>query len=395
MKTNYLTILEKLKKSISISYDRAKSKTLFSPKYIKNKIISRNINPSIWIQVVKDKVKKSISISYDHAKSKIVSHNINPSIWIQVVQDKIEKVIVNDGNEVILKQPRFWAHAITWVLMGGTAFAIGWISIAETDEIVIATGKLVPKGGVFDVQMPLEGITKEILVKEGDRVKKGQVLIRLDTDITQTKNDTLQRNLEYNNSILTKLKFLASEGAVSEIQYLEQKSKVENIKSEISTNLVLLNYQEIVSPIDGLVFELKPKGPGYVARSSQPVVQIVPLDKLLAKIEIDSRTIGFVKTGKLAEISIDSFPASDYGVVEGKVTRIGSDALPPSPSEGKGYRFPADVTLNNQYLELRSGQKLKLQAGMSLTANIKLRKVTYLQLLLNKFSDRTESLKSI
>ena len=124
-------------------------------------------------------------------------------------------------------------------------------------------------------------------------------------------------------------------------------------------------------------------------------MKIVPLENLLAKVEIDSRTIGFVKKGKNVEISIDSFPASDFGVINGKVKSIGSDALLPSPSEGKGYRFPAVITLNNQNLVLKSGQILPLQAGMSLTANIKLRKVSYLQLLLNKFGNKADSLKSI
>ena len=81
--------------------------------------------------------------------------------------------------------------------------------------------------------------------------------------------------------------------------------------------------------------------------------------------------------------------------MEGVLESIGSDALPPIPAQQKGYRYPAKVTLNNQFLKLKSGQKLKLQTGMSLTANIKLRKVTYLQLLLNKFSDKADSLKSI
>ena len=124
-------------------------------------------------------------------------------------------------------------------------------------------------------------------------------------------------------------------------------------------------------------------------------MQIVPLNNLLAKVEIESRTIGFVKKGKLAEISIDSYPARDFGIIEGKVSRISSDALPPQPTQGKGYRFPAEITLNEQSLKLKSGKSLPLQAGMSLTANIKLRKVSYLMLLLNKFGDKAESLKSI
>ena len=156
-----------------------------------------------------------------------------------------------------------------------------------------------------------------------------------------------------------------------------------------------MKYQEIISPVNGIVFELEPKGPGFVARTSQPVLKIVPFDNLLARVEIDSRTIGFVKTGKNVDISIDSFPASDYGVIKGTVTRIGSDALPPSPSEGKGYRFPAEITLDNQYLQIKNGKNLSLQAGMSLTANIKLRKVSYLKLLLGTFSDKADSLREL
>ena len=323
--------------------------------------------------------------------------SLNPSIWIKEIQEKIQNISNSrsNRNQVILKQSKFWIRSITWVLMGGTAFCIGWVSIAKTDEIVISAGKLEPKSGVVDVQMPLEGIARQILIKEGDKVEKGQVLIRLDTEITEARNVALQKNLESNKMILEKLEVLVKEGAVSQIQYLEQSLKVENLKSEIKTNLVQLKYQEITAPTDGFVFDLEPKGPGYVARTSQPVLKIVPLDSLIAKVEIDSRTIGFVQPGKIAEISIDSFPATDFGAIQGRVISIGSDALPPSPAEGKGYRFPAEIALDNQYLNLKSGKKLSLQTGMSLTANIKLRKVTYLQLLLNKFTDKADSLKAI
>ena len=323
------------------------------------------------------------------------SKKLNPSLWIQSLQDQIERVASSETNDVFLQQSQVWPRAITWVLMSGTAFAIGWISIAKTDEVVIAIGKLEPKGGVIDVQMPIEGIAKEVLVKEGEIVEKDQILIKLDTELTEAKYYALNKKLELNIKILDKLSLLVKEGAVSELQYMEQESKIEDIKSEIKASLVRLKYQEIVAPARGIVFELQPKGAGYVARSSQPVMKVVPLDQLLAKIEIDSRSIGFVSEGKKAEISIDSFPASDFGVIEGVVTRIGSDALPPNPREGKGYRFPAQVTLSNQYLKVKSGQKLPLQAGMSLSANIKLRKVTYLQLLLNKFGEKAKSIKSI
>ncbi len=352
--------------------------------YFKNNLIKKNIIKSQQIQNLKDKL------------SQIKLENVNPKYWIEYLQDFVDKTVSKaDPNDVVLKQSGFWARAITWVLMGGTAFSIGWLAIAKTDEVVIAVGRLEPKSGVVDVQMPLQGIAREILISEGEQVKQGQVLIKLDAEITEAKNQALQNTLELDTLIMNKLDLLVKEGAVSELQYLQQKAKIEDLKSQIRTNLVTMKYQEIVAPVSGIVFELQPKGPGYVAQTSQPVMKIVPLDNLLARVEIDNRTIGFVKTGKKADISIDSFPSSDFGVIQGTVTKIGSDALPPQPSEGKGYRFPAEIKLENQYLKIKSGQKLPLQAGMSLTANIKLRKVTYLQLLFTKFSKKTDSLKSI
>lgn len=355
--------------------------------------------------LIDTKVINKFKAKIDVLNLKIIKNKVNPTSiikqispvsWIESLQDKLEKFVTTEANpEVLVKQSTYWASAITWLLMGSTAFAIGWVSIAKTDEIVIAMGKLEPKSGVIDIQMPIEGVASEILVKDGDRIEKGQILIRLDTEASQANYNALRKSLEFNKLIVDKYDFLVKEGAISEIQYLQQKEKIENIKSQIKASLVQLKYQEIVSPVNGVVFELQPKEAGFVARTSQPILKIVPLDNLVAKVEIDSRTIGFVQAGKPVEISIDSYPASDFGVVEGELISIGSDALEPSPAEGKGYRFPATIALNNQYLQLKSGRKLSLQAGMSLSANIKLRKVTYLQLLLNKFSDKADSLKAI
>ena len=356
-------------KSLEKLFDNEKPKLLFNK--IKNDYI----------------LKKSRLIDY--------SNQLKPKLILQKVQDAVENLALKNTNQVFLRQSRFWAISITWVLMGGTAFFIGWLAVAKTDEVVIAMGKLEPKSGVVPVQLPIAGVANEIFVKEGEIVKKDQLLIRLDTEITEARNNALIKKLEINEKILYKLETLVKEGAVSELQFLQQQTAVEDLKSEIKTNSVTLKYQEILAPIGGIIFELQPKGPGYVSMASEPILKIVPFDNLIAKVEIDSRTIGFVKKGKSVEISLDSFPASDFGALEGKVTQIGSDALPPNPAEGKGYRFPADITLDTQYLKLNTGKKLSLQAGMSLTANIKLRKVTYLQLFLNKFSDKADSLKAI
>jgi hemolysin D len=384
---------------------------------------------------------------------------INPKNWLRVSQDFLEGAIHNDHEEVVLKQSRIWARGITWTLMGGTALGLVWLATAQTEEIVVAPGKLEPLSKVVDVQMPLQGIAKTILVKEGSRVKKGQVLIQLDTEATKenhkstieaselkraelrfkeqeledtitvsrTRIYSLTESLLLARKVLGRLDTLAKQGATAELQYLEQKNKVQELEGQIEQSKadqnrqisileqnirslraqiaelnsrvtegdVTLRYQAIVSPVDGIVFDLKARSPGFVAQTSEPILKIVPVDKLQAKVEVESRNIGFVSVGAPADISIDSFPASDFGVIQGKVTRIGSDALPPDPAQNKTYRFPTDIALDSQSLRIRNGEELPLQVGMSLTANIKLRKVTYLQLLLGSFRDKADSLRRL
>lgn len=375
------------------------------------------------------------------------------------VQLYLDDILRKDHDEVVMKQTSKWATIITWTLMGGTAMGIGWLALAKTEEIVVAPGKLEPLSGVIDVQMPLQGVAKTINIEEGEHVKKGQILIQLDTEaskekqavtlealelkekelefkqrelsktieLSNTKIKILQSSLRLGLNVLGRYKKLTEQGAAAELQYLEQEEKVQRVKGEIKLTIgeeerevsvleqgirsikgqiaelkgksteanVMLRYQAIVAPVDGIVFDLKALTPGFVARTSEPILKIVPIEKLQANVEVESRNIGFIKIGVPADISIDSFPATDFGVIEGEVIQIGSDALAPEPAAGKGYRFPAKIGLNSQTLRLKSGKKLPLQVGMSLTANIKLRKVTYLQLLLGSFKDKADSLRSL
>lgn len=382
----------------------------------------------------------------------------SPAELLRRGQDALERSIHNDNSDVVLQQSRFWARTISWTLMGVAGFAVAWLALARTEEIVTAPGKLEPLGVVKDIQMPVGGVVDQILVREGDRVQKGQVLLRLDTEATRDRRDSLQKSLVYKEQqlrlkrdelgryldvndteqrvlseslklemeVLSRLDELRQQGATAELQYLQQRNQVQEVRGKLSqtradrlrqqaileqgvrelqtelsdlrSKLIELNvnirYQVIRAPEDGVVFELKPKARGFVAQTSEPVMKVVPFDRLEARVEVPSQDIGFVAVNKPADISIDSFPATDFGVLLGRVRRIGSDALPPDQLKNF-YRFPVDIRLDGQQLRLRDGKILPLQVGMSLHANIKLRKVTYLQLLLSTFKDKADSLRRI
>ena len=358
----------------------------------------------------------------------------------------------------LLRPSKSWLQATIWTLLATAGFAIAWLAIAKTDEVVVAPGKLEPLGSVKDIQMPVGGVVKDILVKEGQQVKANQILLRLDTEadvdlresldetialkreqlklkqeerlqyleLNSTEQRVLRENLVLQQELLDRYRNLAEQGASPEIQLLQQSDRVQQVegqlekitvdrerqlslldqqiqtlKSELSRlgsdltgQVVKLLYQEIRSPVDGIVFELKPSATGFVARGSEPVMTIVPIDTLEARVAVPSNKIGFIHQGQATDLSVDSYRATDFGVLEGVVRKIGSDALPPDPTTGvAGYSFPVDIQLKSQSLVLKDGQVLPLQVGMSLTANIKLRKVSYLQLLMGGLRDRTESLR--
>ena len=364
----------------------------------------------------------------------------------------------SDSGELGIQPSKSLAKTITWTLLGTSVGAFSFLALAKTDEVVVAKGLLHPIGDVRVVQIPMGGVLKEMLVTDGQRVNKEQILLRLDKEASEDKvrrslqilrakeaqlqlkqteldrylglNDSrievLKQKIELNRTILDRIEKLALKGAEPEIQYLQQLDQVAELEGEYRSTLIIrerqlaifnqsiqelkgqlaglksdlteanvnLRYKDVVSPVDGVIFDLKPTGPGFVAQSSEPVMKIVPFNALQAKINIKSSDIGFIQLNKPVDISIDSFPANDFGVIRGNVIRIGSDVLPPD-KENQFYRYPSVVRLQSQKLVLKSGKELPLQAGMSLTANIKLRKVSWLQLLLGGFKDKTDSLKEV
>ncbi|NJK34793.1 MAG: HlyD family efflux transporter periplasmic adaptor subunit [Oscillatoriales cyanobacterium SM2_2_1] len=111
---------------------------------------------------------------------------------------------------VILRQSNTWSRAIIWSLVGVTTLGIAWSFIAEIDEAVPALGKLEPSESVKEIKAPIGGVVQEVVVKEGETVKKGQVLLRLDATTAdeslkslETVRDSLVRENAYYQAQMT------------------------------------------------------------------------------------------------------------------------------------------------------------------------------------------------
>jgi HlyD family secretion protein len=85
---------------------------------------------------------------------------------------------------------------VLYLLAGLFAGLLAWSLIGRLDIIAVAPGKLVPTSYVKVVQPADAGIIKEILVREGDQVHAGQVLVRMDASLSEADSRQLQSQLQ-------------------------------------------------------------------------------------------------------------------------------------------------------------------------------------------------------
>lgn len=80
--------------------------------------------------------------------------------------------------------PNPQGRRVLWMLLGLLAFLLIWALLGRLDIVAVAEGKLVPASYLKIVQPSEAGIVKEILVREGETVRAGQTLMRMDALIT-------------------------------------------------------------------------------------------------------------------------------------------------------------------------------------------------------------------
>ncbi len=83
-----------------------------------------------------------------------------------------------------------------WTVLSLIIITILWLFIGKVDIVINARGIVIPDGEAKVIQPFETGVIKQILVKEGDFVKKGQLLIEIDSSITDTQLETVTKNLE-------------------------------------------------------------------------------------------------------------------------------------------------------------------------------------------------------
>ncbi|EPE2209195.1 HlyD family type I secretion periplasmic adaptor subunit [Vibrio parahaemolyticus] len=120
---------------------------------------------------------------------------------------------VNDKTAALLLNTPNSARLMLWVMVLFFVAAIGWASWAQIDQVTVGQGKVIPSSQIQVVQNLEGGLVKEILVKEGQLVKKGQQLLLIDD--TRFRSDYREREQQVANLTASVLQLSASINSVA------------------------------------------------------------------------------------------------------------------------------------------------------------------------------------
>lgn len=119
----------------------------------------------------------------------------NKKISLGIPKPKPQSELSKFEQKVILKQTPVWSRAAALTIVGVSGFSILWASVARIEQVVDARGQLEPVGTVQEVRPPVNGVVKEVLVEDGEKVVQGQELIVFDTSASEAELASLQNIL--------------------------------------------------------------------------------------------------------------------------------------------------------------------------------------------------------
>lgn len=138
--------------------------------------------------------------------------------------------------------------------------------------------------------------------------------------------------------------------------------------------------QKLVAPVSGKVQQLAVHTVGGVVTPAQPLMLIVPDDEAIeVEAWVQNKDIGFVEAGQPVEIKVETFPFTKYGVIDGQIKTLSTDAV---TDEEKGLHYVAQVSMAKTTIQA-DNKLVNLTPGMAVTAEVKTGKRRVIDYLLS------------
>lgn len=286
-------------------------------------------------------------------------------------------------------------------------------------ESVDASGKVYPEVEV-EITSNVSGTLIELAVAEGDAVKAGQLLARIDPEAmasmverveaaTNTARAQLQSvraqkeqlEAQFKNTKISfqRSKDLLAQGVISKAEFdasqatyetalanlkaadeniLAAQFSVKSSEATVKEQRKNLSQTTIYAPIDGIVSKLyKKRGEqvvGTIQMAGTPILKIANLSSVEVRIDVNERDILSISLGDTAAISLDAYPNRKFDGVVTQIANTASNATGLSLTSDQVTNFEVRVRmLPSSYADLqeKSDGRSPFRAGMSATAEVR------------------------
>ena len=165
------------------------------------------------------------------------------------------------------------------------------------------------------------GVALQVLVEEGQTVRAGQPLVRLDPDrarLSVAQNEALVRKLETNYNRARQLvgQQLISAGEVDQMRY-----DLEQARAAYDLARLELSYTTVVAPISGVVASRDIK-PGNFVQINSPIIRIVDSSRLEATLNVPERELAKLRAGQAVTLVADALPGRSFSGVVDRVSPV-------------------------------------------------------------------------
>ncbi len=283
----------------------------------------------------------------------------------------------------------------------GIYWYIGQLGYISTDDAFIDSNKLT-------VSSKILGRITMLQVDEGDTVKQGQLLVRLDStdlkaqesqakamlnlavesinlanvNLAKAQDDFNRAEQQYKNKIIPKEQIDHAQKALESAKAELNIDKTKIGTSEAQLNVIKTNLQNasIYSPMNGVIGK-RWVLVGDVVQPGQPIFTMFDLKNIWVTADLEETKLSSIHVGDKAEISVDAYPDQKF---MGEVYQIGSNTasqfslIPPSNASGNftkvTQRVPVKISITPVDMAGRPDPKedIKLLPGMSVEISIKI-----------------------
>lgn len=190
------------------------------------------------------------------------------------------------------------------------------------------------------------GVLNDVRVKEGQNIKKGQILAKIDDGGLSSELAQLETNANLAKTTFERQKRLWDQNIGSEIQYLETKANYEGLQSSVNRLKAQLEKTVVRAPFSGIIDEVFTEEGEVVSPGQNRLFQLVNLSDMYIKAEVPESYLNHI--GKGTEVFVDiSSLNKDF---EGKIRRVGNTINPNNRS------FTIEVAIPNEQGKIKPNQ---------------------------------------